>query len=318
MSRSPTPWLFVGLWLCAAMVSLAAAESAQDAKRRWVVELHPDAHQVPRVPVLKSLARKEPAALRLVVIVGSGCSGMGPLAERYFSGLFTAEIWIIHKPHSSPWVRRAPHGCPDAFLRYDRHASWQADAASALASLRDSSTPLPTWIVGISEGGEILAQLAHALRGELQGLVLLSAPGLNPSETMRLQAQRLGRMDAWSAIEQASRSSQSDHTMLHGRSLGYWRDAMNWSVSQPLLDTDWTILQVWGDDDELVPPEAYERFHALANGMPARLCSMRWPRSDHGLTSTVRGPAQPHIWHLIENSPRALFSHCPRDLIQGQ
>ena len=293
-------------------MSFAATGSALDSQPRWSVEFHPDAHHVLRVPVLKSQALKQPAALRLLVVVGSGCSGMGPLADRYFSGLFTADIWIIHKPHTSPWVRRAPDSCSDGFLRYDRLSSWQADAASALASLRDSSTPLPTWIVGISEGGEILAHLAHSLKGELRGLVLLSAPGLNPLDTMRLQARRLGHLDAWSAIERASRSAQSDHTLVHGRSLGYWRDAMSWSVSQPLLETDWTILQVWGEQDELVPPEAYERFQALAKGMPARVCSMRWPQSDHGLTSTVRGPAQPHLWHLLENGSQALLSGCPR------
>jgi len=303
------PWIRA-LWLSGVMASFAIAGSTQEVLPRWVVELHPDAHQVRRVPVLTRQASQQPAALRLVVLVGSGCAGMGPLADVYFRGLSATEIWIIHKPHTSPWVRRAPDSCTDEFLRYDRHSSWQADAASALDALRDSSIAKPTWIVGISEGGEIVPMLARALGEELQGIVLLSAPGLDPWETMRLQARRLGRMDAWSAIERASRSAQNDHSILHGRSLGYWRDLMSWSVSQPLLQTDWTILQVWGDQDELVPPAAYERFQALAKGMGARVCSIRWPRSDHGLTSAVRGSAQSHIWRLVENWSQDPLNNC--------
>lgn len=303
------PW-FRALWLAGAMASFANAGSTQEVLPRWVVELHPDSHQVRRVPVLTRQAFQQPAALRLVVLVGSGCAGMGPLADAYFRGLTTAEIWIIHKPHSSPWVRRAPDGCSEDFLRYDRLSSWQADASSALDALKNSSASVPTWIIGISEGGEIVPKLARTLGEELQGIALLSAPGLDPWETMRLQARRLGRMDAWSAIERASRSSQTDDRIVHGRSLGYWRDAMTWSASQPLLQTGWTILQVWGDRDELVPPAAYERFQALATEMPAHVCSMRWPQSNHGLTSTVRGSAQSHVWRLIENWSRDPLNNC--------
>ncbi len=100
------PW-FRALWLSGAMASFAIAGSTQEVLPRWVVELHPDAHQVRRVPVLTRQASQQPAALRLVVLVGSGCAGMGPLADVYFRGLSYRNLDHPQTPHLSLGSPRA-------------------------------------------------------------------------------------------------------------------------------------------------------------------------------------------------------------------
>lgn len=263
-----------------------------------------------RVPVLRREASPDAAAPRVVVVPGSGCAGLGPIAPAYFAGLERAQVWVLHKPFTNPWVRTAPEGCGEAFARDDRPTRWQADALAVLQALRASEPERPTWLVGISEGGDLLPALGQALGGSLRGLVLLSASGLDPAETLRLQAQRIGRPEAWAEIRAAAASARSDDALVHGRSLGHWRDLLAWRLFEPLTARPWTVWQWWGDADELIPAEAHERFAREAAARPARLCVRRWPGADHGLHRPDAGAAQSQLWRALLAATEAGGAAC--------
>lgn len=280
------------------------------AQGRWLQDLQPGASAHRQVPVLKRSPEGQAPRFRVVAVVGSGCSGMGSMAQAYFQGLEAAEIWVIHKPHTRPWVKVSAENCPPGFIQHDRLSLWQQDAMSALRSMRRQNGPMPTWLVGISEGAEILPALAHSLSTDLQGLVLLAASGLDPADTVRLQAERLDRLDIWDDIRRSARTRESDETLLHGRSLGYWRDLLGWSVNGPLISSSWPVLQIWGDADELVPPAAYELFRETTQHNPIRLCAIRLPGADHGLFSTSHGAGQQVAWKVLTGWATHGFS-CP-------
>ncbi|MFN9725927.1 alpha/beta hydrolase [Acidovorax sp.] len=245
-----------------------------------------------RVAVLARPERTAPARFRVIVVPGSGCAGMGPLAERYFAGLLHAQVLVLHKPGVDPFARTAPGDCARRFVQQDRLSTWLAHArvalqADALAQQNRGAAALPQVLVGISEGAELLPGLApHVPR--LAGLVLLSASGLDPRESGALQAQRLGATADWEALGAMADGTLPDSTIVQGRSLGYWRDLWRWPVAEPLLDGPWPIVQVWGSDDALVPAAAYERFAQLAHQRraghgPTAWCARRIDGADHGL-----------------------------------
>ena len=246
--------------------------------------------------VLQALLRSErtaPLRYRVIVIPGSGCAGMGPIAERYFAGLLHAEVLVLHKPGVDPQARTAPGDCAPSFVQQDRLASWLGHARAALVAdaqqrQRDGAPALPQLLVGISEGAELLEALAPEVP-QLAGLVALSSSGLDPQEAGALQAQRLGAQADWDALGRAVTSRRADDAVLQGRSLGYWRDLWSWPLTLPLVRSPWPLLQVWGADDALVPPAAYERFAELAMVRAEPYCARRLPGADHGLQRRAAG-----------------------------
>lgn len=253
---------------------------------------------------LERAPRVAPLRYRVIVIPGSGCAGMGAWAERYFAGLLHAQVLVLHKPGVHPGDRTAPGQCPPSFVATDALAAWQAHAQSAMQAwlAHAGATDLPTVLVGISEGAELLPGLAP-LVPQLDGLVLLASSGLDPREAGALQAQRLGALPAWAALERAQAGSGPDSAVLQGRSLRYWRDLWHWPVAQPLIDGPWPLMQVWGGADELVPPQAYAQFHARAQGRRAPFCARSLPDADHGLQSGERDGVQ-QVWAWLEQWAR--------------
>lgn len=274
---------------------------------------------------LAALARPErtaPARFRVIVVPGSGCAGMGPWAERYFAGLLHAPVLVLHKPGVDPFARTPPGDCARSFVQQDRLSTWLAHAraalqADALVQQQRGGSPLPQVLVGISEGAELLSGLApHVPR--LAGLVLLSASGLDPRDAGALQAQRLGADADWVALGAKVGGGLPDSAVVQGRSLGYWRDLWRWPVAQPLIDSPWPLMQVWGGADALVPAAAYEHFaqkvrQGRVQGAPEAWCARRIDGADHGLQRRA-GPAGDaldgvqQVWAWLEQwarDPRA-------------
>lgn len=240
--------------------------------------------------VLQALQRAERAAplrYRVIVIPGSGCAGMGSIAERYFAGLLHAQVLVLHKPGVDPAARTAPGDCGSDFVQQDRLGAWLSHARAALQAdarqrARDGAPALPQLLVGISEGGELLAALAPEVP-DLAGLVLLSSSGLDPQEAGTLQAQRLEMQADWRALRREVAGPRPDTAVVQGRSLGYWRDLWRWPLTLPLVQSPWPLLQVWGEDDALVPPAAYEQFGYLASLRTVPFCARSLLGADHGL-----------------------------------
>lgn len=93
-------------------------------------------------------------------------------------------------------------------------------------------------------------------------------------------------------------------SVVQGRSLRYWRDFWHWPVQVPLLAGPWPLLQIWGEDDALVPQAAYRRFEALAQGRAALYCAVRLPGADHGLQAPGHDGVQ-WLWARLERWARA-------------
>lgn len=248
-----------------------------------------------------------PERLRVVVIPGSGCAGMGPLADRYFAGLLHARVLVLHKRGVAFGATTRPGECDAEFLRQDAHSIWLADAQAALRAwleeqdaAREAAPPLI--LVGISEGGELLPQLAA--RVHPAALVLIGGSGLDPALAGRLQALRLGAQQAWARLDQLQASPRPDDVIAEGRSLRYWRDLWHWPLAQPLLQGPWPLLQAWGGEDALVPQTAYQRFQAQALARAAPYCGVRLPGADHGLQSPARDGVR-WLWDRLERWVRA-------------
>lgn len=249
-----------------------------------------------------------PLRYRVVVVPGSGCAGMDPIAERYFAGLLHAKVLVLHKPWASIGERSLPGNCPPEFVRQDALGHWLAHARTALTAwLERQPEAVPTWLVGISEGAELLPALAQELP-QVAGLVLLSASGLDPQEAGALQAQRLGQDAAWQALARAQAGDAPDTEVLQGRSVRYWRDLWRWRIAEALVAGPWPLLQVWGSDDALVPQEAYRRFGARAQGRRAPLCAIALEGADHGLQTPQRDGVQ-WVWAQLERAARCAPSH---------
>lgn len=250
-------------------------------------------------------ARVAPLRYRVVVVPGSGCAGMGAFAGRYFAGLLHAQVLVLHKPGVDPQARTAPGDCAPDFVQADALSTWAAHARAALrsdAARHPGGPQVPQWLVGISEGGELLPTLAPEVP-RLAGLVLLASSGLDPLEAGTLQAQRQGLLAPWEAVGRAQASTELDSTVVQGRSLRYWRDLWQWPLAAPLIAGPWPLLQVWGADDELVPAVAYERFAARAASRSAPYCPRSLPGAGHGLQRPGHDGVQ-QVWGWLEQWAR--------------
>lgn len=277
----------------------------------WQIQPLPAAQADRQIQALWRTANQGPALYRLVVVPGSGCAGMGPLAQRYFEGLQAAEIWIIHKPHTRPWVAPPPDQCGDGFLQYDSLLRWQTDALAALQTLALQRPRLPLLLMGISEGAEILPALAAQSADGLMGLVLLSASGLDPVRAFQLQLQKMGRAAVWSELRANVHSALPDGLVVHGRSLRYWRDLWGWPMTEPLLTIKQPVLQVWGDADELMPASAYQAFAEQSRGRTMALCAWQWPGANHALRTPDGLQVQQQLWPVLDRWARDGKLDCP-------
>ncbi|MBX3632469.1 MAG: alpha/beta hydrolase [Simplicispira sp.] len=304
----PAAWVLAG----AALQGCAGAPSPGEAPPPGVAggfRAHtlPAAHGL-ALSALERPARAAPARYRVIVVPGSGCAGMAPLAERYFAGLLHAEVLVLHKPWVDAAAHTPPGDCPPQFVAADALQAWQEHAVAALRAdarrrAAAGAPALPQLLLGISEGAELLPALAPEVP-RLAGLVLLSASGLDPRDALALQAERLGAGAAWRALDAAQAGPWPDAARREGRSLRYWRGLWHWPLARPLIEAPWPLLQVWGTDDALVPQSAYARFAELAAGRAAPWCARALPGADHGLQGPG-GDGVQQLWRWLEDWARA-------------
>ncbi len=254
--------------------------------------------------VLERSAVALPARYVVVVVPGSGCTGWGPVAKRYFAGMLHAALLVLHKPGVNVDAGLAADCSPD-FVQNDTLSAWRDHARAALRAYftgphqpNTHDPALPVLLMGISEGAELLPDLAPEVP-HLAGLVMISAPGLDPLETGQLQARRLGQWSAWTVLASLQSSDASDDTIHEGRTLRYWRDFWSWKLTQPLLDAPWPLLRVWGGADALVPEAAYQRFTEQSQSLLASGCHIPLANADHGLQSGQFDGLQ-WLWARIE------------------
>jgi pimeloyl-ACP methyl ester carboxylesterase len=248
--------------------------------------------------VLRRGEAAAPVRYRVIVIPGSGCAGMQPIADRYFAGLLHAELLVLHKPGVDPRDWPAPQRCSRRFTQWDDLGAWLEAATAALSAEFQLPSSLPVVLVGVSEGGELLPALA-ARFPQIRMLVLIGSAGLDPAEVAALQAAREGDEAGWQKVLAAIASTQPDTAVLDGRTLKYWRTLNGWQVQQSLHESGLPLLQAWGSADDAVPSEAYRRFMAAMQDRTAPYCALPFQNADHGLQS----PAHDHlqdVWARVE------------------
>ena len=268
----------------------------------WSIEVLPGVDSGVELTALKRSALVKPIRYRVVVLPGSGCTGWLPLADRYFAGLLHAEVLALHKPNVDI-TAGAEADCSADFIQSDDLSSWRDHARAALQTHEGRPKPqVPQVLVGISEGAELLPDLAPVL-SSLAGVVMVSASGLDPREAGELQSGRRGQLQAWQALERAQSSDARDETVVQGRTLKYWREVWKWQLTQPLLDAPWPLVRAWGESDLLVPVAAYQQFAQRARDRLAPFCDFRLPGADHGLQLRGRDGVQ-WLWTHLENWSR--------------
>ncbi len=279
----------------------------------WSAESFAGSSPASRVFALRREAPRGPALFRLLVIPGSGCTGFAPIAARYFNGLQTAQVIVLHKPHADIFAGAAPAECSPEFLRHDALGSWRDDAIAALRQLNSGdASSLPTIVLGISEGAEIAPYLLPAIARPI-GMVLLSATGLDPAVVGEMQAERLGQGLAWARLKEVAVSDQPDHAIVEGRSLRYWRDMFGWKLTAALAAAKLPLLRAWGDADALLPQQAYDKLNSLPEAQSMHVCDWRLAEADHGLQGP-RGDGVQMLWPQLDAWAKTGRLDCARDI----
>ena len=273
---------------CAVLAAWVYAAACAQAQPLFSSSTLPGLSPANPVPVLQR-EPSQPLRYRVIVLAGDGCAGLAPPLASSLVSLPHAQLLVLHKPGVDPLA--GPGSCAPGFTQRDSLSRWQESARAALradAQAQIGSAPVPQLLVGVAEGINLLPGLAAEVP-RLAGLVLLQGSGLDPLEAGVLQAQRSGQLAAWQALDEAQHSDAPDSSEVQGRSLRYWRDLWRWHTARPLAESEWPILQLWGDADAQVPAAAYLRFAERAAGRSAPLCTRH-------ITGDAQGLQQLGLW----------------------
>lgn len=243
---------------------------------------------------------------RVYVIPGSGCRGLAPVARAYFGGLREGEVVVVHKRHVRAQLWPEPvTGCSSAFVGHDSLVHWLADARAFMAWHWRRHPPRPDQpvaLVGISEGAELLPALA-ADHPQLDLLALVGSTGLDPLQTLSLQAPRQGAPDFVAELEQQARDTrQADNVVWAGRTLGYWRSLVAWRHSQALLQLPQPLWLGFGSRDASVPLAGLDLFVQRAHDQGRLLCLALFPGSDHGLQRAGHDADLQQYWAWVASA----------------
>lgn len=242
----------------------------------------------------------EPIASFLFVVSGSDCTDMQAMLPHYFRGLEGESggirIFILQKRHIHPSSWNLLKNCSDDFIKADHPSRWIADqtefidAQLALAAA-DGVQPKRIAVLGISEGGDIVAALAQQ-NTYISHLAIVGNGGMNTLDAYRLQAEKYGftqHLGALAALDNVPAEPDAIEHFIAGRSWRYWAELRDLQQSRQLLVLDIPILIGMGDADTSVPVEsaldtrAQFRLHKRHN-----LTVLIYPGADHGLRSAER------------------------------
>ena len=225
----------------------------------------------------------------LFVIPGSDCISMAAMLPAYFKGLEgdsgRTQIYILQKRHIHPYSRVSY--CGEAFTRDDHLQQWLSDQAEfILATLklhRDAAAPQRVILMGISEGAETATMLAQHL--PISHLVLLAHSGKAPLQVYRELAQSNQNMEqAWQTLNAALNQSQLDEqTLVHGRSLRYWREIQTMAQTETLIKLSIPVLIAAGGQDPVMPVGTDAFLAELNQKSQGRIQVLWFARADHAL-----------------------------------
>lgn len=252
---------------CGAPASLQQGANESVAAHRFVFD--DGGHAAYFVLDIGVSASRPPRNL-IFVVPGSGCASMGRFLPAYFSGLGrtmgATRLFILHKRFIDP--NADGRNCSDAFIDADHPSRWLADQGAfirAQLAMAHANAQPPQRVIalGISEGAEVVPQLARSMPG-ITHLALVANGGMNPGDSFRLQAQRYGFAGEAGQVEAVCRGAQPP-ARVAGRSCRYWAEMFALDHIGTLLELPIPILVTMGEADRLVPPESAHYLAARFN-----------------------------------------------------
>lgn len=201
----------------------------------------------------------------LFVVGGSECTGMRPMLPQYFDGFEGGSgggrIFLLQKRFIEADSIARAGACSGDFTKADHPQQWIADHAEFMhAQLEmaeaNNQRPQRVALLGISEGGEIVPQLAQRF-GAVTHAALFANGGLDPADAYRLQAHRHGFAAQAQAVEHAcdGRADSSEH-LAAGRTCRYWAEMRATRHADNLLTLSIPLFVAMGEADQLVPVES--------------------------------------------------------------
>ncbi|WP_269532923.1 alpha/beta hydrolase [Chitinimonas sp. BJYL2] len=258
--------------------------------------------------LLQRGATVAPLRYRAIVLPGSGCAGLAPIAERYFAGLLHGEVWVLHKPGVDAAQWPAPDPCSPDFIASDAPLNNLAAYESAIRQQVPAASDLPLVLIGISEGAELVPALSQRLGGAALWVMLGNA-AQDPAEVGERQAVRLGQTAAWQRLRTAAASQRPDSQIIEGRTLAYWRQLFAMRLTDTVQASTIPLLLAYGEQDALIPADVYANTRARLPQRPTPSCVLAQPDADHGLQTPVSDGVQ-QVWARVEQHFRGGWA-CP-------
>ncbi|MGV8893862.1 MAG: prolyl oligopeptidase family serine peptidase [Burkholderiaceae bacterium] len=231
----------------------------------------------------------------IFVISGSDCTSFQYFLPRYFLGLEgesgPLRIFILQKRfiEARTWGRTL--GCSRDFIKADHPSRWIADQTEFIHTQLDlarqrGASPQRVVVAGISEGGDIVPVLAHAIPAVTHAVIIANG-GMNPLDAYRLQAQRQGFSAALAALGALDTPPADPDARAHyigGRTWRYWAELRDLRQTESLLALSIPIWMAMGDADQAVPVASafYLRDQFALQGK-TNLTLAVYPGADHSL-----------------------------------
>jgi pimeloyl-ACP methyl ester carboxylesterase len=245
----------------------------------------------------------------LFVIGGSDCTSMKYWLPQYFRGLQgdsgPLRVFVIHKRYidERTWGRFG--GCSDEFVQADHPRRWIDDYTEFIESRLRLGRPQRVVLLGISEGGEVVPQLAHRIAG-VTHVVLLASGGMDPPKAYRMQAQKYGSENSTEGLPfepgVGPPEPGNGAERIGGRTRRYWSELQHLEPTRNLLALDLPVLVAMGEEDRSVPIEtALQLRDDFAKRGKTNLTLLTYKGADHYLFDHADGRSRlPDFWHQLE------------------
>jgi len=242
----------------------------------------------------------------MFVVPGSDCLSMAPFLPQYFDGLDGAgalRIFILHKRFIG--LHDDGRNCSAAYTAADHPSRWLADQSEFIEAQLEMAAangerPKQVVALGISEGGEVVPLLARRF-ARISHLVIVANGGLNPADSLRLQAQRHGFADEAEAVRaRCANTVDPDSAQAAGRSCRYWNELYALDPNASLMALELPILVAMGEGDALVAPDSARLLaRQFERAGKQNLQLLLFPGANHALEKENIS-LLPYIWEALD------------------
>ncbi|ABD87590.1 alpha/beta fold hydrolase [Rhodopseudomonas palustris] len=212
---------------------------------------------------LYSIEIGPPPRSAIFFVSGSGCASLSYFLRSYLTGLTGSwQVYAAQKagvPRSSPGL-----SCSDEFNdNYNFETLKERNAVALDEVIRRHGEV--AGILGVSEGGQIAAELAQA-NPAVRHLAVIGSGGLSFRELARVLDARKGTDTFQQAFAEVDADPANTRKSVLGYPHRYWSSVLDRSPAPTYLALKIPVLMIFGERDENVPVESArmleERFRA--------------------------------------------------------